>query len=214
VDSVKTQEKSLGELLRQAGKVTQDQIHQALSEQKRTHEPFGKILVRLGFVRERDILQVLEGLTALTFETGGECFGIETYRVREVVPYAPIRAIPLAGAEIPGLTSLRGEFLPVFSFRALLGLPPAASPEATWFIVMALPERPCVLWIDSLREVIRFPMEQVEPMPAFLYGKRSEFFYCLGKMKGRLFSMINPDRLARDERLQAALEEKAHASQA
>ena len=75
---MKTQEKSLGELLRQAGKITTRQIQVALGEQKRSHEPIGKVLVRLGFVEERDILQVMQGMMVLTFRVAGELYGIET----------------------------------------------------------------------------------------------------------------------------------------
>jgi chemotaxis signal transduction protein len=211
---MRTQEKSLGELLKQAGKLKQEQVEEALEEQKHTREPFGKILVRLGFVQERDILQVLEGMTALTFETGSECFGLETYRVREVVHSGPIQTVPLSVPEWPGLTMLRGEVLPVLSFRALLGLEPIADSKETWFVVLAQSQRPFVLWIDVLRDVLRFPVAHIEPMPSFLYGKRSDLFFCLGKMDGRLYSMINPDRLARVERIPAVLEDRTHASPA
>ena len=209
---MKTQDKSLGELLKQAGKITNEQIHAALEEQKHSREPFGKVLIRLGFVKEREILQVLEGMMALTFETGGEGFGLETYRVREVVPYSPLRSLPLMGAECAGVVPLRGQVVPVLSLRALLGLTAPPEPRNTWFVVLLHGDQPFILWIDGLHEVLKFPMANIEPLPPYLYGKRSDLFYCLGKMNGRLYSMINPDRLTRDERVRTALEEAAHAS--
>jgi chemotaxis signal transduction protein len=78
--------------------------------------------------------------------------------------------------------------------------------------VLTRGQHPFILWIDSLREVVKFPVNRIEAVPPYLYGKRSDLFYCLGKMNGRLYSMINPDRLARDERLRAALEDVSHAS--
>jgi purine-binding chemotaxis protein CheW len=209
---MKIQDKSLGELLKQAGKINSDQIRLALEDQKQSREPIGKVLVRLGFVKDQDILQVLEGMTTLTFETGEEGFGLETYRVREVVPFSPLRPLPLVGAECAGVVALRGQVVPVLSLRALLGLPEVAEPKNTWFIVLSHGEHPFILWIDALREVLKFPMANIEPLPAYLYGKRSDLFYCLGKMNGRLYSMINPDRLIRDERVRTALEGAFHAS--
>lgn len=50
----------MGDLLIEAGMITPDQLEKALSEQKRTGERLGKVLCRLGYVRERDILEVLE----------------------------------------------------------------------------------------------------------------------------------------------------------
>jgi purine-binding chemotaxis protein CheW len=149
-------------------------------------------------------------MTALTFETGSECFGLETYRVREVVPSGPIQVVPLSVPEWPGLAVLRGEVLPVLSFRTVLGLEPLADTKGTWFVVLTHAQQPFVLWIDVLRDVLRFPVTRVEPVPSFLYGKRSDLFFCLGKMDGHLYSMINPDRLARVERGPTALEDRSH----
>ncbi|MGB9661558.1 MAG: GspE/PulE family protein [Moorellaceae bacterium] len=50
----------LGDLLVQAGMLTPEQLEQALREQKRTGERLGKVLIRMGYVTEKDILEVLE----------------------------------------------------------------------------------------------------------------------------------------------------------
>lgn len=205
---MKTQEKSLGELLKQAGKITTAQVASALQEQKRTREPFGKVLVRLGYVTERDILQVLEGMLALTFSTGNEHFGIESYRIFEVVRYSPPRILPLSNPSLAGVLFLRGEWHPVYSFRGLLGLAPHPNPSETWYIILRHRDRPFILWVDAIEEVRRFKMDQVEALPPYLLGKRSDLYYCLGKMNGMLFSIIHPDRIVKDEDLfQQALRE-------
>ena len=51
----------IGELLVVKGVVSQDQIRIALTEQKRRHEPLGRILVRLGFATDGVIRDVLAG---------------------------------------------------------------------------------------------------------------------------------------------------------
>ncbi len=208
---MKTQEKSLGELLKQAGKVTAGQVASALQEQKRTREPFGKILVRLGFVTERDILQVLEGMLALTFTTGNEHFGIESYRIFEVIRWEPARTLPLSNPQLSGVLMKRGEIHPVFSFRGILGLPPHPDPGTTWYVILKHKDRPFILWVDAIEEVRRFRMDQVEALPPFLLGKRSDLYYCLGKMNNMLFSIIHPDRIVKDEELfRQALGEAPH----
>ena len=52
----------LGEILVQKGVTTPDQIDIALTEQKRTKEHLGKILVRLGFATEGIIRDVIGGV--------------------------------------------------------------------------------------------------------------------------------------------------------
>lgn len=192
---IKPQEKSLGELLRQAGKITSRQIQVALAEQKKTHEPIGKVLVRLGFVEETDILQVMQGMMVLTFKVAGELYGIETFRVREVLKYATI--LPFSQPQEPweGEIDIRGMAYPVISFRRYLGLDPVPVAKGTWFVVLEQKGRSFVLWVDEVREVARFKVDQIEPCPAYLFGKKNEMYYCLGRIKDDLYSILNPDKL-------------------
>jgi hypothetical protein len=44
--------KRLGEILIDEGVITEDQLNIALTEQKKVHEPLGKLLVNLGFATE------------------------------------------------------------------------------------------------------------------------------------------------------------------
>ena len=52
----------IGELLIAKGVVSEDQVRIALTEQKRRHEPLGRILARFGFVTEGVIRDVLAGV--------------------------------------------------------------------------------------------------------------------------------------------------------
>ena len=71
------QEKSLGELLVQSGRLPREQLQKALVEQQRSAEPLGKTLVRLGYVEEKDVLNVLQGLLVVTFRLDKEDFAFE-----------------------------------------------------------------------------------------------------------------------------------------
>lgn len=54
------QQRSLGALLMERGLLSRPQLDVALEEQARTSEKLGRVLVRLGYVREKDILLVLQ----------------------------------------------------------------------------------------------------------------------------------------------------------
>jgi chemotaxis signal transduction protein len=192
---MKPQEKSLGELLRQAGKITFRQIQVALGEQKKSHEPIGKVLVRLGFVEERDILQVMQGMMVLTFRVENEWYGIETFRVREVLKYSPFQNINNGSGPWEGTFLLRGKNLPLLSFRSFLGLEKALKTQNTWFVVLESKGNPFILWVDQVKEVARFKIEQIEPLPPYLFGKKKDLYYCLGEIKEELYSILNPDKL-------------------
>jgi len=51
--------KPLGQMLIEAGLITEEQLEIALREQKRTGEKLGEVLLRMGFVTREDILKVL-----------------------------------------------------------------------------------------------------------------------------------------------------------
>ena len=76
--------KKIGEILLKANLITNDQLHQALQEQKRSGERLGSLLVKLGFLAEEEILSCLSkqfGVPAIDLET----FQIES-SVLETIP--------------------------------------------------------------------------------------------------------------------------------
>ncbi len=208
---MRVQEKSLGELLRQAGKITSRQIQVALVEQKKTREPIGKVLVRLGFVQEPDILQVMEGMLVLTFRIENEFYGVETYRVREVLKAVPLIPAALTQPHWAGAFSLRGALLPILSFRRILGKEDMGTDAKGWFVVLERKGYFFILWVDEVLEVRRFKVDQIEPVPTYLYGKNSDIYYCLGKVKDDLYSVLNPDVLVEEPNLKTALAEVRNA---
>ncbi|MBD3305767.1 type IV-A pilus assembly ATPase PilB [candidate division KSB3 bacterium] len=62
----------IGEILLKANLITNDQLHQALQEQKKSGERLGSLLVKMGFVEEDDILSCLSkqfGVPSIDLET-------------------------------------------------------------------------------------------------------------------------------------------------
>jgi len=51
----------LGRVLTKLGKVTREQVHEALNVQRTRKEPIGKLLTEMGYIQERDVLEALAG---------------------------------------------------------------------------------------------------------------------------------------------------------
>ncbi len=64
---VATRTKKLGQILVDSGQISEDQLEQALREQKQTGEKLGSILQRLGICTEKDIARVLAGQAGVSF---------------------------------------------------------------------------------------------------------------------------------------------------
>ena len=76
--------KKIGEILLKANLITNDQLHQALQEQKKTGERLGSLLIKKGFIQEDEILSCLSkqfGVPAIDLEN----FQIEA-SVLETIP--------------------------------------------------------------------------------------------------------------------------------
>ncbi len=113
----KKQDKSLGELLIQAGFITNEQLKECLLEQHSTGEPLGKILISKHYVREENIINVLKGMLVVVVEVNNEKFGIEIIYAREIIKYKKISALPNLPDYILGMMSLREDVIPVVSLN-------------------------------------------------------------------------------------------------
>ena len=81
--------KKIGEILLKANLITNDQLHQALQEQKRTGERLGSLLVKMGFLAEEDIL------SCLSKQFGVPAIDLETFQIESSV----LEAIPIKTAK-------------------------------------------------------------------------------------------------------------------
>jgi len=60
-DPAELKGRRLGRVLTKLGKVTREQVHEALGVQRTRKEPIGKLLVELGYIKDQDVLEALAG---------------------------------------------------------------------------------------------------------------------------------------------------------
>src|SRR5438093_1991715 len=60
----------IGQLLRERGVISEDDLHNALALQKERPDKLGRILIDLGYVSERDVLSVLSEQLKVSLFTG------------------------------------------------------------------------------------------------------------------------------------------------
>jgi len=87
--------RKLGRVLTKLGKVTRDQVHEALAIQQTRKAPLGQLLVELNYCTQRDVLEALAGQAGMSFvdltgfeipEEAKEVIPAESVRSYEVVP--------------------------------------------------------------------------------------------------------------------------------
>ncbi|MCK5240990.1 chemotaxis protein CheW [bacterium] len=189
------QEKSLGELLVQSGRLPREQLQKALVEQQRSAEPLGKTLVRLGYVEEKDVLNVLQGLLVVTFRLDKEDFAFEALFVREIIRNQETNKLPKMPLFIEGLIKYRGIVVPIMNLSLRLGQKPHSATDETRIIVVECNSQIFGLLVDEVEAVVQLPMDRIESSPAVLKGLDARYIYGIGKLNDRLITVLHLESL-------------------
>ncbi len=184
------QERSLGELLLQSGLIQKGELSRALQEQQRSAEPLGKILVRMGYIREQDVLQALQGLLVVIFHLGDEEFAFEALFVREIIRWREANKLPRMPKFIVGILQHRESIIPIVNLSQRLGLPPGPLTDNTRIIIVESSLQIFGLVVDSVESVMQLPMEQIENNPGILQRINPRYIYGVGKSDKRLITLL------------------------
>jgi purine-binding chemotaxis protein CheW len=174
--------------------LTQAQLELALEEQKRGGEKLGKVLVRLGFVRERDILTVMEGLMAVVFTVGPRSFAVESLLVREIIRHKAAMPLPQAPAWMDGLIHYRSVVVPVMNLRVRLGLPRLPPDERTRIIIFEEPGRQVGVQVDEVGAVTQIQRDELSAAQEG-GGLPAALVYASASIDGALVTVLNLEAL-------------------
>src|SRR6185437_9611239 len=105
-----------------------------------------------------------------TFTVDKLLFGIEVYRVQEVIRYQDMTAVPLAARGAAGLINLRGEVVTAIDMRIRLGLPPRPEGEMPMNVVVRVDDEPVSLLVDTIGDVAQVSADQFEEPPETMTG--------------------------------------------
>ena len=105
-------------------------------------------------------------LEVLVFELGGQRFGVNVAKVREVI--LPVEAVPTPGQAdtIKGVIRLRGSVLTVVDLHKQLGRIPKHADESQWrIIVTEFNGATAAFQVEAVDSIYRMSWEDVRPVP-------------------------------------------------
>ena len=107
--------------------------------------------------------------TILTFKLNNEYYGIDVFRVREVIEYLKPAELPGMPDFMKGVIELRGEAIPIVDLRARFHMALRESDVHTSFVILEgnLGESSLVFgaMVDGVAEVIDLPEAQIDDLP-------------------------------------------------
>jgi purine-binding chemotaxis protein CheW len=141
----------------------------------------------------------------VTFDVAGQEYALDLAGVQEIVtaPGSPTH-VPGTDDAVQGVMAYRDRLLPLLSLRVLLGLP-SASLTRNKVVVTPVGDTLVGLVVDGTKSLVSVDEALLEEAPAILSARaggeiKIAEIYRAGK--GRLISILVPDRLFREEVMQ------------
>ncbi len=138
-----------------------------------------------------------ELLQLVSFHIGGEEFGLDILRVQEIIRVQQLTRVPNSPDFVDGVINLRGKVIPVIALRRRFGLEEIPHDKQTRIVVVEVQGTVLGFIVDSVSEVLRIPMDTVEPPPRLGKVDR-EYVSGVGKLDNRLLILLDVDRLMSD----------------
>jgi purine-binding chemotaxis protein CheW len=134
----------------------------------------------------------------LTFALGKEEYGLEILKVREIIGYMEITAVPGTPSYVKGVINLRGQVIAVVDLRAKFGMELAQRTEQTCVIVVEIRRADRKLLtgiiVDHVSEVLNIQGEQIEEPPR-LSASDEQFITGMAKVGQSVKILLDIDKV-------------------
>ena len=135
----------------------------------------------------------------LTFALGKEEYGLEILKVREIIGWLDITALPRTPAYIKGVVNLRGQVIVVADLRAKFEMEASAKTDQTCIIVVEIAhggrKLSTGIVVDRVSEVLEIPSENIEDPPTFGTSVATDFILGMGKVGDAVKILLDIDKV-------------------
>ena len=141
----------------------------------------------------------------LAFALGHEEFGLEILKVREIIGYMDITAVPQTPPYVKGVINLRGQVIPVVDLRMKFGMDTAEVSDETCIIVVEISHNDqrfqTGIVVDRVMEVLYVEGKNIEPAPQFGGDARTDFILGMGKIGDSVKILLDIDKVLGNEQM-------------
>jgi len=135
----------------------------------------------------------------LTFALAHEEYGLEILKVREIIGYIDVTAIPQTPRDIKGVINLRGQVIPVVDLRAKFGMETTEVTEQTCIIVVEITQSGrkfnTGIIVDRVQEVLDIDGKDIEEAPQFGSSVNTDFILGMAKVGESVKILLDIDRV-------------------
>ena len=135
----------------------------------------------------------------LTFALAHEEYGLEILKVREIIGYIQVTALPQTPHYVKGVINLRGQVIPVVDLRSKFGMDTADVTDETCIIVVEIAHNgrkfSTGIVVDRVQEVLDIPGGNIEEAPQFGASVNTDFILGMGKVGESVKILLDIDRV-------------------
>lgn len=142
----------------------------------------------------------------LTFALASEDYGVEILKVREIIGYMDVTAVPQTPHYVKGVINLRGQVIPVVDLRAKFGMETTEVTEQTCIIVVETHRAGRTfstgIVVDHVQEVLDIAGKDIEESPQFDASVNVDFILGMAKVDKAVKILLAIDRVLGDDGLE------------
>lgn len=128
----------------------------------------------------------------IVINIGDEQYGIDIKYVDNIVRMQKITRVPNCQEYFKGVINLRGEVVPVMSFRMKVNLPETEITNKTRIIIIKLePNAPVGIIVDAVREVVTLSENNVDEATKSATSNDQSYINGIGKCGETLISLLD-----------------------
>jgi len=127
----------------------------------------------------------------LTFGLGGEEYGLEILKVKEIIGIMDITMVPQTPEFVKGVINLRGKVIPVVDLRLKFTMPTSEYTRETCIIVVDVENILMGIIVDTVSEVMNIQSKDIEPAPSFGSNINTDFITGIGKLKEKVVILLD-----------------------
>ncbi|MBV8579087.1 MAG: chemotaxis protein CheW [Candidatus Eremiobacteraeota bacterium] len=136
-----------------------------------------------------------ETIQVVSFKLGSEEYGVDIAQVQEINRMVAVTHVPRAPQFMEGVINLRGQLIPIIDLRTRFAMPRTEHTKNTRIVVTEIGTKRVGMVVDSVSEVLRLPVEQIEAAPEMITGVDTEYIRGVGKIEDRLIILLDLARI-------------------
>jgi len=135
----------------------------------------------------------------LTFALAQEEYGLEILKVREIIGYIDVTAVPQMPLHVKGVVNLRGQVIPVIDLRTKFGMETTDVTDETCIIVVEIAHAARTfstgIIVDRVQEVLDVRGQDIEEPPQFGAAVNTDFILGIGKVDDAVKILLDIDKV-------------------